>query len=123
LVAAIARARARVGSLKLVVIGDGDERAPLEAAVREHQVQDAVRVMGYRSDVRRLLPGLDLYVNSSISEGISLTILEAMAAAVAVGPTRGGGTPEVVIHGATGLLVDPRSPDAMADAIVGLVQA
>jgi glycosyltransferase involved in cell wall biosynthesis len=123
LVEAIARARLRVRSLKLVIIGDGDERAAVDAAVRERQLQDAVSVIGYRSDVRRLLPGLDLYVNSSISEGISLTILEAMAAAVPVVATRVGGTPEVVIHGATGLLVDPRSPDAMADAIVGLVQA
>ena len=120
LVAAIARARSRVPCLKLVVIGDGAERATLEAAVRERQLEHAVQVMGYRADVRRLLPAFDVYVNSSISEGISLTILEAMAATVAVVATRVGGTPEVVLHGATGLLVEPRLPDAMADALVEL---
>ncbi len=83
----------------------------------------AVQLLGYRSDVRRLLPALDLYANSSISEGISLTILEAMAAAVPVVATRVGGTPEVVIHGATGLLVEPRDPQAMADAMVDLARA
>jgi glycosyltransferase involved in cell wall biosynthesis len=123
LVAAIARARSRVRCLKLVVIGDGDERETLEAAVREMQLQDAVQVIGYRSDVRSLLPALDLYVNSSISEGVSLTILEAMAAAVPVVATRVGGTPEVVLHGETGLLVEPRLPDVMADAMVELAQA
>jgi glycosyltransferase involved in cell wall biosynthesis len=123
LVDAIARARSRVPGLKLVVIGDGAERATLEAAVRERQLEDAVQVMGYRADVRRLLPALDVYVNSSISEGISLTILEAMAATVAVVATRVGGTPEVVLDGATGLLVEPRLPDAMAGALVELAGA
>src|SRR5262249_27546342 len=60
LVAAIAEARSRVGSCRLVVIGDGDERATLEAAVRQHHVEDAVRVLGYRADVRSLLPALDV---------------------------------------------------------------
>jgi glycosyltransferase involved in cell wall biosynthesis len=123
LVAAIARARSQVAALKLVIIGDGDERRAIEAAVRDRHVEDAVRIMGYRSDVRSLLPGLDLYVNSSISEGISLTILEAMAAALPVVATRVGGTPEVVLHQATGLLVEPRLPEGMADAIVDLAHA
>jgi glycosyltransferase involved in cell wall biosynthesis len=62
-------------------------------------------------------------VNSSISEGVSLTILEAMAAALPVVATAVGGTPEVVLHGVTGLLVEPRAPTAIADAVVQLASS
>ncbi|MEP7304806.1 MAG: glycosyltransferase [Acidobacteriota bacterium] len=120
LVTALAHARSRLAAVKLVIIGDGDERAALEALVRERQLQAIVQMLGYRADVRRLLPALDLYVNSSISEGISLTILEAMAAGLPVVATSVGGTPEVVVHDVTGLLVAPRSPGAMANAMVEL---
>jgi glycosyltransferase involved in cell wall biosynthesis len=123
LVAAVAQARSRVTSIELIVIGDGDERAALESAVCERQLQEVVRVLGYRADVRRLLPALDLYVNSSISEGISLTILEAMAAGLPVVATSVGGTPEVVVHDVTGVLVQPRMPAAMAAAMTELAQA
>jgi len=123
LLAALAQARSRGAALKLVIIGDGDERAGLEAIVRERQLQGVVQILGYRADVRRLLPALDLYVNSSISEGISLTILEAMAAGLPVVATSVGGTPEVVVHDVTGLLVAARSPDAMANAMVELAES
>jgi glycosyltransferase involved in cell wall biosynthesis len=79
-----------------------------------------VRFFGYSSAVRALLPGFDIYANSSISEGISLTILEAMTAAIPVVATRVGGTPEVVIDGTTGLMVPARSPEQMGDALAAL---
>ena len=80
-------------------------------------------MLGYSAAVRQLLPGFDAYANSSISEGISLTILEAMAAALPVVATGVGGTPEVVVDGETGRLVSARSADAMAAAILELAQA
>jgi glycosyltransferase involved in cell wall biosynthesis len=120
LIAAIADTRSRVGSLLLVIVGDGPEREALQAAARERNVADLVRFAGYSSEVRRLLAGFDIYANSSVSEGVSLTILEAMAAALPVIATRVGGTPEVVIDGATGVLVSARSPQQLADAISGL---
>jgi glycosyltransferase involved in cell wall biosynthesis len=120
LIKAVALARSRVPSTRLVIVGDGDERSALASEIRRLRVEDIVTLTGYRSDVRHLFPAFDVLVNSSISEGVSLTILEAMAAALPVIATAVGGTPEVVLHGVTGLLVEPRAPTAIADAVAQL---
>ena len=104
----------------LVIIGDGAELDALQVRVRAHDLGDAVCFLGYRQDVRRLLPALDVYVNSSIHEGVSLTIVEAMAAALPVVATAVGGNPEVVVDQQTGMLVLPRDPRALADALLTL---
>ncbi len=101
----------------LIVVGDGEERNRLEEIARRLGVLSEIRFLGQRDDARRLLAAFDVYVNSSISEGISLTILEAMAAELPVVATRVGGTPEVVADGISGLLVPARTPAALADAI------
>ena len=80
-----------------------------------------VRFLGHRDDARRWLAGCDAYVNSSVSEGVSLTILEAMAAGLPVVATRVGGTPEVV-DATCARLVSPRDPDAMAGALLDLIR-
>lgn len=102
---------------RLVFIGDGPERAALVDRVAQAGLSDDVLFMGYRPDVPALLPGLDAYVNSSVFEGISLTILEAMAARVPLVATRVGGTPEIVSDGQTGWLVPARSPSEMTAAL------
>ena len=114
---AFAVVRSRVPHAMLVIVGGGAERMPLEQQVVSLGLQGAVRFTGHRDDVRRLLPAFDVFVNSSISEGVSLTILEGMASSLPVVATRVGGTPEVVEDGVTGLLVPARSPDALAQAI------
>ncbi len=78
--------------------------------------------IGFRDDARDWLAGCDAYANSSISEGVSLTILEAMAAGLPVVATRVGGTPEVV-DGACGRLVPARDPLALARALAELAVA
>jgi glycosyltransferase involved in cell wall biosynthesis len=105
------------GTARLVLIGEGPERARLERLIDERDLGERVTLAGYRRDVRALLPALDVYVNSSIFEGVSLTILEAMAAGLPVVATSVGGTPEVVSDGVTGRLVPARQPTALADAI------
>jgi glycosyltransferase involved in cell wall biosynthesis len=105
----------------LAIIGDGTERAGLEAIARDLGVQARVRFLGQRNDARDWLHGCDAYVNSSISEGVSLTILEAMAASLPIVATAVGGTPEVV-DDASALLIPARSPQAVASALVRLHQ-
>ena len=105
---------------RLVLMGDGPERERLQARVAASGALDMVTFTGHRADVRELLPAIDVYVNCSVFEGISLTILEAMAARVPVVASRVGGTPEVVIDGECGYLVEPRDPRALASAISNL---
>lgn len=100
----------------LVVVGDGPERVRLERLAADFSIEPNVRFLGHRDDARALLAGCDVYANSSISEGVSLTILEAMAALLPVVATRVGGTPEVV-DTACGRLVPARDVDALAIAL------
>ena len=115
---AIASRSARVC---LLIIGDGAERRDLEAAASAESDGGTldVRFMGHLDDARRWLAGCDIYANSSITEGVSLTILEAMAAGLPVVATRVGGTPEVV-DDSCGHLVPPRQAAALAEALVTL---
>ena len=110
---------ARVPGAHLVIIGDGPERAALEQRAAQLGVGASVTFTGYRSDVRSLMPAFNVYVNSSTYEGVSLTILEGMAAALPVVATSVGGNPEVVIDQETGYLV-PSKAAALADAMVRL---
>ena len=121
LIAAFALVRARSPQVRLVVLGEGPERAALERQIEERGLSEEVRLAGHRADVRELLPAFDLYVNSSTYEGVSLTILEAMAAALPVIATSVGGNGEVVEDGRTGILVPARDPDALATAMIALL--
>jgi glycosyltransferase involved in cell wall biosynthesis len=107
--------------MSLLVIGDGPERAQLEAVARASGAAASIRFLGHREDARDLLAACDLYANSSISEGISLTILEAMAAGLPVVATHVGGTPEIV-DSTCGRLVPSRDPDALAGMLAALAR-
>jgi glycosyltransferase involved in cell wall biosynthesis len=118
---AFAAVTRQVPNAVLVVIGDGSERADLCRCAASLAVADRVIFTGHRDDARALLPAFDVYVNSSSHEGISLTILEAMAASVPVVATCVGGNPEVVSPD-TGILVPPKTPDALAAALAALAR-
>jgi len=118
LIQAAARIRDRA-ALAVLVIGDGAERAALEQSARDLGADRIVRFLGHREDARDLLAGCDLYANSSISEGISLTILEAMAAGLPVVATRVGGTPEIVDE-TCGRLVPSRDPATLGETLASL---
>lgn len=104
---------------RVVIVGDGSERAALEAKAAELGISDSVCFAGYRQDVRFLMSAFDVYVNCSTYEGVSLTILEAMASALPVVATPVGGNPEVVVHQETGVLVEGR-PQLLAAALAAL---
>lgn len=103
----------------LIIVGDGSERTALEAVASQAGVAQQVRFLGHSDEARNWLAACDVYANSSISEGVSLTILEAMAARLPLVVTRVGGTPEVVPE-ACGRLVPARDPRALARALMDL---
>ena len=123
LVDALAALRRSGANARLVLVGDGPERADIEQHVRNSGLTDCVQLLGYRADATDLLCALDLYVNSSIFEGISLTILEAMAVGLPVVATHVGGTSEIVEQGVTGLLTPARDAVALAAAMATLHQS
>ena len=106
----------------LDIVGDGPSRPGLEALSRELGLQRHVTFHGAAAEPRRYLLPATLFVQSSLSEGISLTLLEAMAAGLPVVATEVGGTPEVVEHGVTGLLVAPADPEGLAAAMLTLLR-
>jgi glycosyltransferase involved in cell wall biosynthesis len=100
-----------------VFAGDGPERGRLEAYARQIGVEGQVIFLGHRNDVPQLLAACDMFVLPSLYEALGLSILEAMAAGKPVVATAVGGIKESVIDGVTGLLVPPRNPESLADAI------
>jgi glycosyltransferase involved in cell wall biosynthesis len=120
------QALAELPDVELVLAGEdleqgGAFRELLEREAERLGVRDRVELTGRRDDVPELLDGLDLYVLPSWTEGLPLTVLEAMARGRAVVATHVGGTPELVVDGETGLLVPARDPVALAAAIRALL--
>jgi sugar transferase (PEP-CTERM/EpsH1 system associated) len=109
--------------LRLVIVGDGEMRGRLRDCIREEGLADFVWLAGERRDVPELLKLLDLFVLPSLAEGISNTILEAMACALPVVATRTGGNPELVDDGVTGALVAVSDPVGLAEAIAIYVRS
>ncbi len=118
LLRAMALVLPRVPGLKLKLVGDGPERAALEALTTELNLRHNVEFLGERRDVPELLTQAGFFITSSLTEGISLTLLEAMAVGLPVVATKVGGNPEIVVQGETGWLAPAANPKALADAIV-----
>jgi glycosyltransferase involved in cell wall biosynthesis len=104
-----------------LIAGEGELRRRLEDEIRTRGLTGRVRLLGRRDDVPALLSGLDVFALSSTFEGMCLAVAEALAAEVPVAATDVGGVGQSVIHGRTGLLVRPREPDGLAQAIERLL--
>jgi glycosyltransferase involved in cell wall biosynthesis len=103
--------------VETVIVGDGPDRPRVESERRRLGLESVVRLVGERNDVGELLAAADLFVLSTRSEGLPLSVLEAMAAGLPVVASSVGGVPELVVEGKTGLLVPPGDPHALAAAI------
>lgn len=116
----IERVAVRRPDARLVLVGEGPERENIEAEIRQRHLEPFVRLLGLRSDVADLLHAADLFLLTSISEGIPVTLLEAMAAGLPIISTDVGGVGEVVEHGRTGLLAARGDDAALAEAVLRL---
>ena len=112
----------QVPDARFVIAGEGELRSALEHQIKHLGLEKHVLLAGFRPDVLSLHKAFDLFVMSSVTEGLGTSLLDAMAAGRPVVATTAGGMPEVVEDGKTGILVPPRDHHAMADAIVRLLK-
>jgi glycosyltransferase involved in cell wall biosynthesis len=113
-------ARLRDRRLRFVIAGDGELRPAVERAIARADLGGAVHLLGWRDDVPELFAAMDIFLLTSLFEGLPRVVLQAMAASVPVVATDTGGVAEIVADGETGLLVPPGNSAAAADAIVAL---
>jgi len=109
---------AAASKLRLVLVGDGALRREVEALLSAAAVRDKVWFAGERDDVPEVMRGFDCFVLPSLAEGVSNTILEAMASRLPIVATRVGGNAELVESGMTGTLVPAANSDALAQAML-----
>lgn len=117
LIQAVRRLKDRHPNVHYIWVGGGEMEQELKAEVQNAGLADVIHFLGIRKDVPELLPQFDLFILPSVSEGLSLAILEAMLAGVPVIATAVGGSPEVVEEGRDGLLVPARDAEALYRAI------
>src|SRR5262249_18173295 len=104
------------------IAGEGELRPVLERQIKDHRLEKHVFLPGFRPDILSVHKAFDMFVMSSVTEGLGTSLLDAMACGKPVVATTAGGMPEVVVDGRTGFLVPPRNHEAMADAIVTLLR-
>jgi len=109
--------------VRLVIVGDGPLRDDIERLIKKTEASEQIEMTGSRDDVAKIMRGFDLFVLPSLTEGISNTILEAMATGLPVVATNVGGNPELVVENETGLLVPAADEDALAAAIITYLES
>jgi len=109
----------------LIIVGDTREGdlEKLEKQVKDLDLKEKVSLFGTRSDVAELLPACDLYINCSLSEGLSVSILEAMASGLPIIASDVGGNPEIVKDGENGYLFDVKSQDEFIKKTTQLIES
>ncbi len=108
----------KVPNARFLIIGRVEREEELRAKARALGVDDYLTLAGYRGDIARCYEIMDLSVLTSLSEGLSITLLESLNHGVPVVATRVGGNPEVVVEGETGFLVPPRDVPAFAGRVI-----
>ena len=122
LLRALALARREVFDLELWILGEGAERGLLEGLIDELGIRQSVKLLGMSDNVGHWLNRADVFVLASVSEGLPISLLEAMSAGIPAIVTDAGGMPEVVNASGGGLVVPQSQPDALAKAIVSLAR-
>ena len=111
-----------VPDARFVILGEGDLRPALERQIKELHLDKHVALPGFRADVLAFIKSFDVFVMSSLFEGLGTSLLDAMALSKPTVASDTGGIPEVVSHGETGFLVPPRDVHELAGAIARLLK-
>jgi len=122
LIEAFANVKREIPTAQLILIGTGRSESQLKEQAHEMGLTNSIHFLGQRSDIPRILRAMDVFVLSSLAEGMPRSLLEAMAAGVPCVGTNVGGTPEILADGEFGYLVQPKDVNALADAMIGFAK-
>jgi glycosyltransferase EpsD len=122
LIRAAALLKDKIPGLKVLLAGNGPKEDELKELIESLDLENNVRLLGYRTDLERVTPAVDLVVSCSFREGMPLNIIEAMLCKKPVVASHNRGHDELVEDGATGFLVAPRDAQGFADAIQSLAE-
>lgn len=117
LLAAVARLNGSIPRLKVLLIGDGEEMANLKLQAEELGITDQIAFMGRRNDIPMLLASLDVFISPSFYEGMSVALIEAMAAGLPIVASDIPSNAELISNQKSGILIPPESEAAIADAM------
>lgn len=118
LIMAMHQVRAALPAARLLIIGDGEDRAQLHGLLAAQDLGDCITFLGPRTDTMDLVAALDVFVSSSWWEGLPTVVMEAMLLGTPVVATNIAGTRDLISDGVTGRLAPPRSPQALAQAMI-----
>jgi len=121
LVRAVPRLLERVPAARIIIVGEGERRSLLESEIQRLDVGGQVMLTGFREDVPALMQAFDVLAMPSVMEGLNTTLLDAQCLGIPVVASRVGGIPEAVKEGEGGVLVQPRNPVVLADALADLL--
>jgi glycosyltransferase involved in cell wall biosynthesis len=121
LIRALPKVIEQIGTVTLIIVGEGPLRASLERLTQSLGITTHVKFLGFRKDIANILNLADVVALPSLWEGLSIALLEAMAMAKPIVTTDIGSNREVIEHGKTGLLVPPADPGSLAEGIVFLI--
>ncbi len=107
---------------RFLLVGDGVLRKKIERLIRKFDLEKELILTGWRSDIPRILSGIDIFVLTSLWEGLPISVLEAMASSKPVVSTNTGGVAEVVVEGRSGFLVPPKDMNKMSERLIVLLK-
>lgn len=123
LLSAVKRLLSRHPRLRVVLFGQGPREAAFRERIAALELGEHVRLAGFRRDLDRIVPALDMVVHPALAEGLGVALLQASAAGVPIVGTHAGGIPEIVRHEENGLLVKPGDVGALAEAMHRLLSS
>ena len=121
LIKAISILKNKYAKITLILVGDGNERIALVSAAKRLKVEKNILFVGTQKKIQNYLSIFDFFVQPSVNEGLSISLIEAMAMKKKIVASKIGGIPEVVENNIEGILVPPANSQAIADAIIFLI--
>ncbi len=122
LIEAFQKVKVRMPSAHLVLLGDGPCKAELEQQASDMSCRDSIHFLGHRDNIEHLLRGINVFVLSSVAEGMPLAILEAMAAGIPCIATEVGGIPDIICDSDIGYMIPPKDSNALAEVMIELAK-